>query len=176
MYQCVPFTFCWNTQKVLSSFLSLNQPNISVLVLALILLRFGIFALLHYWHYSWAGLRHIFLKKTTCLGNLHFPVFSMVLTLLCLWFMFFDKVHCSECLGVSFAEIKYCKSQFRIRIIFGNFFVNFLWFTNSITKQSPVISIHKHLCLFSAIHWYLKAKQQRLLCVFVCVGVPHSFF
>ena len=61
------------------SLLSTNQLNTSVLVLALMLLRFGmtcllIYTLLHHWCFSGAGSRHIFLERPILVSNLHIPV------------------------------------------------------------------------------------------------------
>ena len=59
------------------SFLSTNQLNTSVIVLTLMLLRFGLtcllaFALLHHWCVT--GSWHIILERTIFLSNLHMPV------------------------------------------------------------------------------------------------------
>ena len=61
------------------SLLSKNQLNTSVLVLALMLLRFGMtclptFALLHHWCHSGADSKHIFLERPILLSNLHILV------------------------------------------------------------------------------------------------------
>ena len=72
-----------NNGTVLNTFLNISLPskntNISALVLALMLLRFGMtclltFNLLQHWCLSGACSRHIFLEMPILLTNLHIPV------------------------------------------------------------------------------------------------------